>query len=93
LKGGGPVPAAFADFYRLYIGMAARPWRWGSQAGNLGKRHGKARNRQDPSGLDRRHRLLLCDEEEPSEHHREVRVPKYDPVVRKHVEFKEAKIK
>ena len=37
--------------------------------------------------------LLLHDQEEPPEDHREAGLRKYDPKARKHVEFKEAKIK
>src|SRR6187551_3774405 len=41
--------------------------------------HGEARNDQDPAELDRRHRLLLRDQEEPAQHHREDVVPQVRP--------------
>ena len=54
---------------------------------------GQAGNRQDQARQHRRHRLLLRDQEEPAHPDREAGFRKYDPIVRKHVEFKEAKIK
>jgi len=55
----------------------------------LGNRHGEARNRQDQARLDRGHGL----KKNPRNITEKMVFRKYDPVARKHVEFKEAKIK
>ena len=39
------------------------------------------------------HRVLLRHQEEPADRYREALFKKYDPVARKHVAFKETKIK
>ena len=54
---------------------------------------GQAGNRQDQARQQRRHGLFLRDKEEPAHPDREAELQKYDPSARKHVEFKEAKIK
>jgi hypothetical protein len=54
---------------------------------------GQAGNRQDQARQQRRHGLLLRDQEESAQPDREDELPQVRPVARKHVEFKEAKIK
>jgi hypothetical protein len=49
--------------------------------------------RQDPSDFVGQHRPLLHDGQEQEEHPGKMEIKKYDPVVRKHVVYKEGKIK
>jgi hypothetical protein len=56
-------------------------------------RDGQAGNRQDQARQHSRHGLLLCDQKNPRNQTEKMSFRKYDPVARKHVEFKEAKIK
>ena len=55
--------------------------------------HGQASNRQDQARQHGRHRLLYVTKKNPRNTTEKMTFRKYDPVVRKHVEFKEAKIK
>jgi len=56
-------------------------------------RHGKGYHDQGQARIQRRYRLLLCDQEEFAHDDRKAEQEKYDPVAKKHVEFREAKIK
>jgi hypothetical protein len=56
-------------------------------------RHGQAGVYQDPPELDGGHGFLLRHQEERPHQDRKMVLKKYDPVVRKHVEFREGKIK
>ena len=59
----------------------------------MGTPDGQANNRQNPAEQLRRYGLLLCHEEEHADMTEKFSIKKYDPVLRKHVEFKEGKIK
>jgi hypothetical protein len=56
-------------------------------------RHGQAGLYQDPPELHGGHRILLRHQEERPHQDEKMVLKKYDPVVRKHVEFREGKIK
>ena len=55
--------------------------------------YGQVQHDQGQAGVERRHRILLCDQEELATQTDKLVKKKYDPVARKHVEFREAKIK
>jgi len=57
---------------------------------NLGTRHGETCTREDQAGFDR---FYYTTKKNPRNITEKMTFRKYDPVVRKHVEFKEAKIK
>jgi hypothetical protein len=58
-----------------------------------GFRHGQSGHHQGQARLHRGHRLLLRRQEELATMTDKLVKKKYDPVARKHVEFKESKIK
>ena len=72
---------------------AFRPLWAGSSERSLGTRHGEARNRQDQARLDEGTGFYYVTKKNPRNHTEKFTFRKYDPVARKHVEFKEAKIK
>jgi large subunit ribosomal protein L33 len=57
-----------------------------------GTRHGEANHRQDPPRLERTG-FFYVTKKNPRNITEKMSFRKYDPVARKHVEFKEAKIK
>ena len=57
------------------------------------KNDGQGEHHQDQVAVDGRHRLFLRDQEELPHHDRKMVKRKYDPVAKKHVEFRETKIK
>jgi len=71
-------------------GTAIRLWS-APHSGDPG--HGQADDRDDQIGQHRRHRLLLCDEKNPRTSTEKFEFKKYDPIAKKHVAFKESKIK
>jgi hypothetical protein len=55
--------------------------------------HGQGRHHQDQAHLQRRYRVLLRHQEELADDDRKLKMKKYDPIAKKHVEFVEGKIK
>jgi len=55
--------------------------------------HGKVKSRQDQTGFQRRHWTLLHHYQNKRTMPEKLELKKFDPVVRQHVVYKEAKIK